>query len=90
MRKAAVAALKSATVRAKLLAEQEEREIQKLMNTVINSQIKKIEIKLSYCAEQDKVSITLKSKVRDSLCCRLWMTKEDSWQLHESGSMQTV
>ena len=57
MRKAAVAALKSATVKAKLLAEQEEREIEKLMNTVINSQIKKIEIKLGYCAEQDKVSV---------------------------------
>ena len=55
MRRAAVAALKSATVKAKLLSEQQEREIQRLMNIVINAQIKKIEIKLKYCSEQDKV-----------------------------------
>ena len=55
MRRAAVEGLKSATIKAKLLAEQEEREIQRLMNTVLHSQIKKIEIKLNYCAEQDKV-----------------------------------
>lgn len=55
MRVAAATALSAAAVKAKLLAEQEEREIQRLVVTVVDSQLKKIEAKLKYSEELDKV-----------------------------------
>ncbi|GMH38909.1 hypothetical protein BSKO_06807 [Bryopsis sp. KO-2023] len=54
MRVAAATALSAAAVKAKLMAEQEEREIQRLVVTVIDSQLKKMDAKLKYCEELDK------------------------------------
>lgn len=58
MRVAAATALSAAAVKAKLMAEQEEREIQRLIVTVVDSQLKKLEIKLKYSEDLDKVSIS--------------------------------
>lgn len=55
MKVAAAAALAAAAVRAKLLAEQEEREIQRLVVGVVDAQMKKIEAKLKYMEELDQV-----------------------------------
>lgn len=55
MRVAAATALSAAAVKAKLMAEQEEREIQRLVVTVVDSQLKKLEAKLKYSEELDKV-----------------------------------
>lgn len=59
MRVAAATALSAAAVKAKLMAEQEEREIQRLIVTVVDSQLKKLEIKLKYSEDLDKASIAL-------------------------------
>ena len=52
---AAATALASAAVKAKLLAEKEERSIQRLVVEAIEKQIKKIELKLKYYEDIDKV-----------------------------------
>jgi SWI/SNF related-matrix-associated actin-dependent regulator of chromatin subfamily C len=48
---AAAAALASATVKARLLAEREEREIHNLMAQIIEAQIKKMELKVKFFSE---------------------------------------
>ncbi|GBG77115.1 hypothetical protein CBR_g23440 [Chara braunii] len=51
VRAAAATAIAAAAVKAKLLADQEEREIQRLVASVIEMQLKKLEIKLRYFDE---------------------------------------
>ncbi|CAG8495686.1 7288_t:CDS:2 [Ambispora gerdemannii] len=51
----AATALGTAAVKAKALAEYEEREIQRLVNTVIESQLKKMELKLQQFEELEEI-----------------------------------
>eukprot|EP00210_Caulerpa_lentillifera_P002940 g2807.t1 len=53
MSKASAGSLKSAALRAKLLAEQQEKEIKSVMMIIIDAQLKKLEMKLNYCKDLD-------------------------------------
>ncbi len=55
VRAACAAALAAAAVRARQLAEQEEREIQRLMVGVVDHMVKKLDIKMKYMDELDVV-----------------------------------
>ncbi|KAG9302842.1 hypothetical protein G9A89_009619 [Geosiphon pyriformis] len=55
MEKAGAAALGAAAAKAKALADYEEREIQRLVNTVIESQLKKLELKLQQFEEMESI-----------------------------------
>eukprot|EP00803_Ostreobium_quekettii_P007065 evm.model.scf_1407.2 EVM.evm.TU.scf_1407.2 scf_1407:7799-21268(+) len=73
MRIAAAAAMSAATVRAKLLADQEEREIQRLVVAAIESQIRKLEMKAKYFEELDKA---LESEISRFKSARMQMEAE--------------
>ncbi|KAG6554229.1 hypothetical protein Mapa_004145 [Marchantia paleacea] len=55
VKNAAATSLASAAVKAKLLADQEEREIQRLVASVIENQLKKLELKLKQFSELETV-----------------------------------
>ncbi|KAL2642035.1 hypothetical protein R1flu_009622 [Riccia fluitans] len=55
VKNAAAVSLASAAVKAKLLADQEEREIQRLVASVIESQLKKLELKLKQFSELETI-----------------------------------
>ncbi|KAK9727354.1 SWI/SNF and RSC complex subunit Ssr2 [Basidiobolus ranarum] len=52
--KASAAAIRSASEKAYALAQYEEREVQRLVNTVLDAQLKKIDLKLQYLEELEK------------------------------------
>lgn len=55
MRAAAATALAAAAVKAKLLADQEEREVARLVQLVVEAQLKKLEIKLKHFDELEEM-----------------------------------
>lgn len=55
VRAAAASALSAAALKAAVMAEREEREIQRLVHKVVDAQIKKVELKTKYFDELDRV-----------------------------------
>lgn len=55
IRAAAASALSAASLKAAVMAEREEREIQRLVHKVVDAQIKKVELKTKYFDELDRV-----------------------------------
>eukprot|EP01122_Echinamoeba_exundans_P016275 TRINITY_DN8196_c0_g1_i1.p1 TRINITY_DN8196_c0_g1~~TRINITY_DN8196_c0_g1_i1.p1 ORF type:complete len:921 (-),score=291.48 TRINITY_DN8196_c0_g1_i1:88-2850(-) len=55
IRSAAASALSAASLKAAVMAEREEREIERLVHKVVEAQIKKVELKVKYFDELDRV-----------------------------------
>ncbi|XP_056698097.1 SWI/SNF complex subunit SWI3D isoform X2 [Spinacia oleracea] len=66
LKRAALATLSAAAAKAKLLADQEEEEIKQLATILIEKQLRKLEIKLSYFTEMDNAIMRVREQLERS------------------------